>query len=490
MRALQTDEGFALPLVIGILAVLTVVSVASFYVAGDALNQTTRTEGETAAFQIANAGIDATLQRVYKGAPINSSLNTTGTVSDGTYSITVEPLTNSEYKVTSHGVDESGFTEDIVVKFFYINLWEMVFAAGNQDSLTAGGGGFNGNCNVTGPFYVRGNVEMGGGSYITKGPFFVDGAIVRSGNAQLGSSTLPIQLYCSGAYPPPDGSRVFYANVSTAVPKIDMPRLPTDDMLAAANRAKMESIDNIMGTPSKGFGANLEANAAAPSATDYKTINPPNAGGWQRDYATGTLSYYKYVDNDLELNGSYSYTIGQATDSFGGWYGDGHYTLLDSHDDFALDSTTVPPTLYVEGTVFIDGPLTINGPIQYVGNGTLVANGDIRVNGNFHPATDSMHTMDAHHAVGLMTPGNMTLTGQSSNTMPGDPPDHSGAFYAQGILSYTNNALVVGSMIAGKIDMGNNNVHLITDPALPTFLPDGLPGRDSPILTKGAWARQ
>ena len=378
----------------------------------------------------------------------------------------------------------------------------MIFAAGNQESLTAGGGGINGNSNVTGPFYVRGSVEMLGDSYVHKGPLFVDGALTRQGSAQLGTAAEPLHLYVSGAYPEP-GANAYYSSVSQSVPRIDLPRLSDSELLEAAQKAQQESVDNGMGTPAWSAGSNYETLSGDPLPVHYTSVNPPNNGTFSRLYARWddpTLHRfgYKYIGADSEPSapgqGTTGLTIGPT--SFGAWYGYG-YTMPGMNDDFAYDA--VHRILYVYGTVFIDGPLTIgalNGPpIKYVGNGTIVANGPVTINVDVHPgntgATEQeRRKMDASHVIGIATPVDMTVSGTNSNSTPGYPPEHSLALYAGRSIAFRNNELYVGSIVAGHINVGVNNVHMVTDPDLPDFLPDSLPGRNSPILTKGAWARQ
>jgi Tfp pilus assembly protein PilX len=502
MRVMRTmwrgDEGIAMPLVMGVIAVLTVVSITSFALASNALNETRRTEGETVAFQIANAGVDSAIEQVFRNGFESGSFPATGTVSAGAYNVSIERLDNSEYQLTSLGTDATGFSETIVVRFFYINLWEMIFAAGNQESLTAGGGGINGNSNVTGPFYVRGSVEMSGDSYVHKGPLFVDGALTRQGSAQLGTAAMPIQLYVSGAYPEP-GANVYYTSVSQSVPRIELPRMSAGELLEAAQKAQQESVDNGMGTPAWTSGTNYETLDADPRPVHYTTVDPPNSGGFVRRYARQddpTLHQfgYKYIGAASEPSapgqGTTGLTIGP--NSFGAWYGNG-YTNPDYCDDFAYDA--VNGILYLYGTVFVDGPLTIDRAIRYVGNGTIVANGPVTIVGDIHPSNTGANDverrkMDAGHVMGIATPTDMSVSGTSSNSKPGDPPEHSLALYAGGSIRFHNNELYIGSIVAGHINMGNNNVHLVTDPDLPDFLPDSLPGRDAPILTKGAWARQ
>jgi Tfp pilus assembly protein PilX len=499
---LRQDDGIAMPLVMGVIAVLTVLSVASFALASNALNETRRTQGETVAFQIANAGVDAALEQVYRNGFQSGNYPAAANISGGSYTVEMEQLDNSEYELRSVGTDATGFSETVVVRFFYINLWEMIFAAGNQESLTAGGGGINGNSNVTGPFYVRGSVEMSGASYVHKGPLFVDGTLTRQGNAELGSSALPIRLYVSGAYPEPS-AKAFYSSVSQSVPRIDLPRFSDDELLEAAQKAQAESVDNAMGTPAWTAGTNYETVDGDNLPSHYTTVNPPNAGAFTRRYARNddpTLHQfgYKYIGAASEPSAAGQGTTGLTINStsFGAWYGNG-YTTPGMHDDFAYDA--VNRVLYVYGTVFIDGPLTIgasNGQaIRYVGNGTLVVNGPITINVDIHPYNTGANEvarrkMDAGHVLGIATPTDMSISGTNSNSRPGDPPEHSMALYAGGSIRFHNNELYIGSIVAGHINMGVNNVHMVTDPDLPDFLPDSLPGRDAPILTKGAWARQ
>ncbi|MDF1542590.1 MAG: hypothetical protein RQ731_00350 [Anaerosomatales bacterium] len=494
LRAMmRRDEGIAMPLVMGVISVLTVISIASFALASNALQETTRTQGETIAFQIANAGVDAALEQVYRTGFSTGNFPATGTISDGTYEVMVTRLENSEYELRSTGTDRTGFTETVVVRFFYINLWEMIFAAGNQESLTAGGGGINGNSNVTGPFYVRGAVEMSGYSYVHKGPLFVDGALTRQGSAELGQESMPIQLYVSGAYPEP-GANAFYRSVSQSVPRIELPRLLDYELLEAAQKAQEESVDNFLGMrEGEVAGNNYETDRTNPTPLDYRTVDPPNTGTFTRSYARNATPDvhrfgYKYVGAGSEPSpagqGTTGLTIGPA--SFGAWYGYG-YTDPNMRDDFAYDH--INQVLYLDGTVFVDGPLTIDRAIKYEGNGTLIVNGPVTVLGDIYPNTTG-RKMDARHAIGIATPVDMSISGTDSNSGPGDLPEHSLALYAGGSIRFNNNELFVGSIVAGHINMGVNNVHLVTDPDLPDFLPDSLPGRNSPLLTKGAWARQ
>jgi hypothetical protein len=167
------------------------------------------------------------------------------------------------------------------------------------------------------------------------------------------------------------------------------------------------------------------------------------------------------------------------------------------HDDFAFDDAT--DTLYIEGTVYVDGPVTFVGDIEYVGNGTIVANGDVTLTNTVRPIdwdSSGTHELDAGYAIGIVTPSDIIFGGSGGNPAPpADPPDFAGAFFCQGIASFgtlasAQNTFLKGSIIAGGMSFAHPNTHLQTDPDLPSFLPDSLPGNGAFFLARGNWVRQ
>ncbi|HET6497874.1 MAG TPA: hypothetical protein VFH17_02315, partial [Coriobacteriia bacterium] len=283
---------------------------------------------------------------------------------------------------------------------------------------------------------------------------------------------------------------------------IELPRLGADELRNAAAKAQRESIDNTMGTPAWSAGGNQETATGSPSPVDYQTVRPPNSATFTRQYAHSNATLhrfgYKYIGLSSEPSapgqGTSDLVIGPR--SFGAWPGNGYPAGSGMNDDFAFDS--VNRVLYLEGTVFVDGDLTIDRDVRYQGNGTIVVNGDVFIRGELYPnntgATEAeRRRMGPRHVLGIASPGTVQVDGPSGNVprpQPTDPPKHALAIFAGDTIRFTTNNYFIGSVVAGQIDMGNNNVHLVTDPDLPDFLPDSLPGRDAPILTKGAWARQ
>jgi hypothetical protein len=198
-------------------------------------------------------------------------------------------------------------------------------------------------------------------------------------------------------------------------------------------------------------------------------------------------------------------TIGGTT--FGSWgslvttdgvsvAGDGRYTLADRHDDFAYDA--VNKILYVEGTVFVDGRVTFTENMTYIGNGSIIANGDIRIAGALRPHGTNTQGENNRWALGLVTPTNMEFDANDNNNystmtevqLRAATPTFAGAFYAQGAVTYLRtNMSVPGSINAGKISSSSPNTYMITNPLLPQYLPESLPGVNTGLLFPGLWTR-
>ncbi len=491
LHALADDSGVALVTVIGIISVMTVVALAAFALSMQNTTDVRRAVGTSQAFQAANAGVDAALSRIQVNGYVSTDFPATGSTASGSFIATVTPGTNGQYQCLSTGTDPTtGQHETILVNFFYLNLWNMNMANGTGG---LSGGGLVGTTNEWGPFYLRGNVNISGNTAINLGPLFIVGGDLNlSGSGAIGATGGPVDLYCSGSYPTPGSQGMNVGSISHAPPDIQLPVVDQAYLQSKFNQAKLESIDNMVGTPSGTNPTNLEALAGNPAT--YQSMNPPN-GGWTRPKAPGAATFYKVVGTDTSIGaidtGTHGLTIG-GTGSWGSGSGDGHYTLS-SHDDFWYDDTQNPGVLYVEGTVFVDGPVTFNKDIMYRGNGSIVANGDITINGQLVPDSGGNHYMDATHVLGLVTPGAIVdnVTGSNGRDPLNCTPDLCGAFFARQQFQSTGNAAIIkGSIIAGGINISHPNAHLVTDPQLPEFIPDAMPGVGNSYLIKGSWSRK
>lgn len=489
LRSLCSDDsGMALFVVMAAILLVTVVASTAYVLSSQVLDESVRVQRQTSAFQAANSGADVALERIAKNGFSTADFPVEGVAVDGsTYTTNVTPSSNAEYVCQSVGVDPNGNTERITIRFFYLNLWNMNIASGAGDAL--GGGSVKGTTSVFGPFYVRGGVELGSNSTVERGPFFIKGGdLTLKGSGEIGGQEGPIDLYVTGGVSGKPAS-INVRSLSNSVPDIVLPAVDADYLAEKLTIAKSESIDNAQGD-SESPPANLECQAGNPLT--YTTMQPPSSATWTRPKAPGASAYYKVVGPDSQPSavgaGSSALTIG-GTGSWGSWSGDGRYTLT-TRDDFTFDDTT--NVLTVDGTVFIDGPLFINEAITYRGNGTIVCNGDITITDSWRPDTPGNNNyMDANHAVGLVTPGNIIVIAKSNNLgkNPDEQPDLCGAFFASKDFSMSGNLLIKGSVLAGSISFKHANEHLVTDPNLPTFLPQGMPGAGSYILTKGAWTR-
>lgn len=499
-RFRHEEDGMIMFIVITVMLIATVIGIAAFTLAQQSLHEAVRIQEESEAFHAADAGMEAALSNINHNGFNVGDYPMEKTLENGaSYSVVVEDLGNSEYKATSVGRSADGGEETLVNRFFFLNIWEMNIAAGSQQSLAAGSGGMMGTSFFYGPLYVRGTLPMGNVD-ILGGPLFVkDGDIVKAqGSPQIGEPSEPVDIYVSGAIG--SGVTVYAGNISQSVPDITIPLIQNADLQMFWNKAKNESYDNILGTPATSSTNNQETDDGTPARYTVMSLPIPvkydGVTTEPRRAAPGATVYYKVIGDASGIqstSGSPYLTLtiggdGTGADSFGAWDGCGYPLGSGLHDDFAYDDTT--KTLYIEGTVFVDGDVIFDGDIQYVGNGTIVAMGDVYINDTLRAKTLSGH-VDAGHAIGIVTPGDIIFGGSGGNPRPpADMPDFSGAFFCNGVAQFTANTYLKGSIVAGNMRFDHPNSHLVTDPNLPSFLPDSLPGNGAFFLARGQWTRQ
>ncbi|MHB8762624.1 MAG: pilus assembly PilX family protein [Coriobacteriia bacterium] len=490
--ARSDDSGVAMVTVIGIMVVVSVLAIGAFTLARQSLHEAARTSDETRAFRAAAAGLDIALA-TFNPDTLHSI---EGTTSEGSYKVSVSSAGNEgEFKLVSDGVGKDGGKERLIQRFYYFNLWKMNFAGIGPQSLITGTSGLNGSSHILGPFYMKGNLEIDSNMSVREGPLFVKGGnITVSGSGQLGESLAPIRVYCDRDVGGKE-SNIHIASRSVSVPDINLPKLTYEQMLAWSTAAQQESGDGRMGT----------ATGASPDTRleNLEKVSQPTT--------------YKYFGAGSGIaamgQGTHALTLGHTT--FGAWGSinttgavisspRAPYTASDvnRYDDFAYWNgyTTGWDLMFINGTVFVDGPLTIADNVLYIGNGTIVANGDIRIDGLLRPfGADNTVGEQNRWALGLVTPKNLTITATSGNSNSNTSaevlraalPDLAGAFYADGVVAVTgNNMHIRGSILAGRMDMGRNNTKLVTNPLLPEYLPQALPGAQRGLLIPGNWSRE
>ncbi len=528
------DAGVALITALGVIVVITALSITSFTLARQALGDSERVEGESAAFRVAQSGLDKELA-TFSDSPNLGAYPKTGSTGDGAYSVTVENLGLGQYRLVSTGTARDGSVERVAQSFYFMNLWKMNFAGTGDQSLVSGAKKISGGSNIVGPFYMKGTLEIDSSMLVAEGPIFArvgggSGGIIY-GQGQFGLPGAPVDVFCDGnidalrAKHEADlgkaNAKVVLGQVNPSVPDIQTPTITQAKLVEWAGKARQESTDNRMGSStnypstvpnlecatgqaseyrtlfglSRNTAAQVAGTSAGPHAATYKYIGAENAGGF-------TVA--------SKGAGAHGLHIKTTTPSFG-WWGpinglDG-VTLASTnpspsqyaanvYDDFAWDAAN--RVLYIQGTVFIDGPLTIDTNVRYVGNGTIVANGPITINGHLRPAggVSAAQGRANEWALGLVTPTRITFTAQSAAVGSPTPQslrdtlaDGAGAFFGEDSVNFPAKFLMQGSVISGTISAPANNFYLVTNPLLPEYLPDSLPGSEGGLMFPSRWMR-
>lgn len=454
--------------VMGVLAVVTVVGIMAFYLAGQSMTEATNTQQQSLSFQVANSGIDVALADIQANGFNPARTHWQETIQDmGSYVVDVTLADDGDYLAIATGKASASTTETIQVKFFYLNLWDVNMGAGESESL-GGGSGWNGNASITGPFYIRGDMEWTSSASFNKGPLFLrDGRLILTGSGDVGSASEPIKLYATKGYTGKT-ENLHASAVSYTVPDIKLPWVDDTYMDTTMDIAKNESIDNKRGDSPT---ANPATECAGVDPSTYTTVDPSLGRVPAATVPASGSQYYKYLGDGSRAvlgAGQKRLTIGGA--DFG-WVNPLDVT---QHDDFAFRNRT----LFVEGTVFVDGPVDItSGVTQYVGNGTIVANGPITINGALLPLG---YIGNYGYALGLVTPGAVTLNAEMK-----------GAVFCNGTFGlYGTHTTFEGTVLAGKIYGDLPNISITNNPDLKDFLPQSMPGKGATMLIKGAWTRK
>lgn len=456
------QEGSALPLALAAMVLLTVLSVAAYSMSSQNYFQTSKNKRSLSALNVAEAGLNATVWRFQQAGAMTGTFPQTFNYDlqpEGVATVTVTKGSWSEYKFVSKALSagpEGRAVRSVKTSVFFFNIWNFIMGAG---SLTAGGGGINGNTSVTGPFYVRGNLELGGNSTFKEGPLFVrNGNISIQGSGDVGKDSTRVPCFVDGTHPAVTGSTGnFHVDLSINVPDLQLPPLRESDMLSRRGTALSQSSDDRKGDTS--------------IVTSEPGVSPYVPAGWPKAGAPG----YKVWDSNGTMaspigSGPEALVLSAATASFGD----------PSNDDFAWDNSVSPAKLYVHGTVFVDGPVTVSQNTRYVGNGTIVANGDMTIS----EPLKALNAYPSEDCLGLVTPTTIWITGNDPGSSA-DNPMIAGALFATNSINFNVNGVncyVRGSLLSGNLTFARPNTKIITDPQLPTFLPQSMPGSGQ-ILT-------
>ena len=529
-RAIRDDQGFVLPLVLGVLSVITVIAIGGYYMATQVNRESSVVESESRAFQAANAGVDKAIAILVANGYRAEDWETTMTIPVaelGSGSAAVRMVADEggyEFRIVSEGTGTDGTRERVLVEFFYLNMYSFnISAAGNPTS----GAALRGNSNIYGPFYARGSMDLTRANVsVEKGPLLVkNGDISLGGSSKIGTSADNKMglVYCDGRIYGADAGSWFVSKLKRSCPLITLPAVDEEYLQARFDEARRESIDNVMGAVNPDdaeagdygdYPPNVEKRAGSGDEIEQYTqwSVGGNTGTCSTAPVTGgfTSSRYKCLASGNEPSpmgqGPLTLTIDGNTASFGKFA----YDLTNpsirpstnpyqTYDDFAYDKATA--TLFVNGTVFIDGDLNITIPVKYKGNGIIVCNGDIQIH-QFRPMSGLGPDSDGNpnqnfptdEVVGLVSPTHVRLTGGGGNVEKvfTDPPEIAGAIFCPPKITLDNNLTFAGSIISSLIEapLVGTNPHIRTSPNLPDVLSQSMPGRGQYLSTTAAWARQ
>ena len=453
---LRNETGSALFIALGAILILTVLSIGVMAIAQYDIKASGRTKKSTQALHVAEAGIDKALWELKQLGTVSSSFEVTTSLGTATVSSTQDAQEQYLWTITSTGEASGGVERIIKVKVFNLSYWNMIMAA---ESLTAGGGGLNGTTSIDGPFYVRGNLDLGGGAELTGGPLFVKDGIMdlTTSACAVGTESEPIPLYLEQGM---TGhiDVVHYSSLSYDTPNISLPDFGQADMQDLLYEARDQSIDN-----NKGYAEV----AADESISD------------SRKYSGVSSGYYKVVDNNTEVTsplgtGVHSLTIDSSTPSFGD-----PGTEASPEDDFAWDLST--KTLTIRGTVYVDGPVTVSTDIEYQGNGAIIANGDITIENDIEAAD----TFPASSCLGLISPGTIYIDNPTSNSSL--TPNLEAAIFGLQAVIIQKTICIKGSILTQNLEFAHPNGHLLTATDLPGYLPEAMPGSTENLTLVTGW---
>lgn len=433
---LDGDDGFALAVVMGAIAVITVVAITGFAVSRNALGDAMRLSAENRAYQAASSGLELEIP-AFKPDLLPTGRSESGYVYgnyqsiNGTdrYTVTVANKPGSSTQWVMKSLGQSGTaTETVEVTFTYFDLWDMNISGGSG-SWPGMREGFNGNATIIGAIYVNGRLDWTASSAIYGGPIMVAGEnpSVDVLNRQNGGSTIgtianPIDLYLDND---PTGQTDYInqtAFVKGSAPTFELPVLDSDNMsdfLSLANR--VYNTDLVIGEVANGGAGNF---------------GDP------------------------------------AVDKF--WYKDG--------------------VLYCDEVVYVKGKVTFANNMVYRGKGMIVAEGSggmgFEIQGRLVPDKPwetlygvTMPACGTDAILGLVSPGDIYQSG-------GDWV--SGAIYING--DYVSDAggqkeSFRGSIICNSINFEDTNCVLATQVGLGGMIRDEMRWLGSNIYAQGDWLR-
>ncbi len=455
-RVCRHDDGFAMVFVMGAIAVVTAIAFGGYALASQSLHSSVRNTSEHRAYQAASTGLDQELSWFrpedlsrYPTAP--QQLGTEG----DTYVARVEEKGGGIYELQCSGRSGTA-SETVVVRFKYMNLWDMN-VSGGEGSGVGTKSGFNGSSWVWGSLYVNGNVDWTSNGRLYEGPIFLkNGTWNASGNGQVGTTLRRVDAYG----PVPTGGN-YFTTLRGSAPDLEIPKISDKNMADWLVMAKHTAKSPRVGTRHANAHAvdyTVWTGASTIGNVDFGNINVDPIA-YRRVSANQGVVYLNQVDTN----------------------GDG-------------DKDTDP-------VIVCDNIITFNANVtHYKGRGIIVAKNGFVIDGGLiplsglteqiGPATDqkTVPVMTGQDCLGLLSQGDINATTKT------------GKFPASGICAavFVNGRFIVptsgnldfrGSLICDSLEVRTTNAILATQPGLYKSLPKGMPEL-SGFTARGDWVRR
>ena len=477
---LRTEEGFVLPVALGILAVLSIAVVVVVDSSSSSARSSTRSGGDKVAFALAEAGVNNSMAVL--NLPTNNALKQQTLVScagdaestwnrsdyEGGYVLWCGTFNASGayWDVSAVGkvrnpngtkTIERRIGARVVVTPTYTQplnnpAWNYIFSTrtGNTCdqylSNNVGGGS---------RFYVTGNLCLNNNVGISSSTLIVGGNLDLANNAFVGASTsidTRVETYVGGDCRYGGGSWAD-CNGNQDAKRVYSKRDPPSYVVGVNGTAP------VIAVPTSDF-ANWYANSIPGPSSPCTTVS-----GTTPVFDNDALRNAS-VTSIFELTPATSYTcrVGPAGSPSG---------------ELSWNATT--KALTVSGTIYIDGSVRVNNGAlnQYNGQATLYLSGTFLLNGKlcggvsggqcdfnaWNPNTE-MLTVVAN-GIGGQVPESSSISVENNGQFQG-------GLFATGSINFSNNSKSDGPMVGTEIVMANN----MTSDSFPTIttVPVGMPG--------------
>jgi Tfp pilus assembly protein PilX len=438
--ALRRERGQALPLVLGMMMILSISIGTVVFLSTSSENSSKRVNADQKAMDIAEAGLNdavsvlanSTDPSVAAALPAAS-----GSINGGSYAYTAS-LSGLTWTITSVGgvsspIASGGLVQRTISTKYLVTPtgtpWEYAFADQPSGCMT-----IRNNASFTTPLYIKGNLCLSNNASYTAQKLYVGGTLTNSGS--VGSAGTPISSAtivggCTGGIPNPH------------------PCTSADNVFATS----ISQTANTLTKPSVNLASNY-ANAK-PGPSNACTVGSV-PGGFDTN---GSLDRSR-AQFDLMPNSNYSC---RYVDGFGNTVGE-------------LTWNKGTSTLTVAGIIFFDGDLYANGTATYSGRATIYSSGKVTFanNAKICGISGCTSAWDTSNNVLMLVAGSST---DANGFLLSNGAVFQGAAYTVNDTYIDNNATLWGPLVSRSIYVDNNadqNKALVR-------LPPGAPGIDQTV---------